>query len=349
MNDNSLIERTKLVAKVAFAGFTHSVNPQIHQLILHVTKKCNFRCRHCFVDFGDVPKDLTLDEIQTISETLGKLIWLEIGGGEPFLRKDLLDVISLFKFEEVSIPTNGWYKDKIVGTTEKLASRFGNKVTIILSIDGLRETHDEIRKQDGSFDQTMDTFKSLRSIPGIRVAFLSTLCERNADELLELIKFTESLRPDYFAVNILRGNPIDTSYKLDLNDVRRFWEKLEKHYESSGYSNRRGIASVPLNYVRLRWEKAISTIEERRQVIPCLGGSGTIVVHPNGDVGPCEILQPVASIKHQSLPNILQSEEWHRTVKSIKEKKCYCTHECNMKSSIFLKPSFYPSLLFDQL
>ena len=346
MTDNLLLNRAQLVTKIAFSGVRHSINPQIQQLILHVTNKCNFRCRHCFVDFSDIPKDLTLQEIQSISVTVGKLIWLEIGGGEPFLRKDLVDVVSLFDFEEVSIPTNGWYQDNIVETTKQLASRFGHKVTIVLSIDGLRDTHDEIRKQDGSFDRLMETFRLLRNIPEIRVVFLSTLCERNADELLELIKFTQPLEPDYFAVNILRGDPIDPSYKLDLKDVRRFWVELEKHYKSDGYSHRRGITSVPLNYVRLRWTTAIKTMERQQQVIPCLGGSATIVVHPNGDVGPCEMLPPVASIKDQSLPDILQSAEWHSTVKSIQEKECHCTHECNMKSSIFLNSSLYPSLLF---
>lgn len=337
-------EQVHLVGKVAYAGIRHFIKPKIQHLVLHVTKKCNFRCRHCFVDFSDIPKDLTLKEIEAISKTVGRLLWLDIGGGEPFLRKDLAEVVALFRFEELSIPTNGWFQREIVTTVRQLAARLGHRLTIVLSIDGPRETHDEIRKQPGSFDRLMETFQELRQIPGPRVAFLSTLCERNADELLELVRYTHSLRPDYHAVNILRGNPIDPTYKLDLHDIRRFWQGLKSHYESCGYGHRREISSAPLNYIRLRWDSAIRTLEERRQVIPCLGGQATLVVHPDGGVGPCETLPPVASVRQQSLSRILKSPEWREVVRSIRAKECYCTHECNMKSSIFLNPLLYPSL-----
>jgi MoaA/NifB/PqqE/SkfB family radical SAM enzyme len=346
MAGHGLIAQGSLIARVAHAGITHRIRPKLQQLILHVTKKCNFRCRHCFVDFNEIPKDLTLNEIEAVSKTVGRLIWLEIGGGEPFLRKDLVDVVSLFRFEELSVPTNGWFREETVAAVRRLAELFGNKVTIIVSVDGFRETHDEIRKHPGSFDRLIETFSELRRIPHIRVIFLSTLCERNAAELLELVKFTCSLGPDYHAVNILRGNPIDPTYKVDTEVVRRFWSQLEAFYRSSGYSQRRGNARVPLNYIRLRWTSAIRTLEERRQVVPCLGGTATLVVHPNGEVSPCETLPPVASIRERRLDEILDSSEWQKVVASIRAQECHCTHECNLKSSIFLNPLLYPSLAF---
>ena len=58
-------------------------------LILHITNHCNFRCAHCFVDFSGKNKDLKIDDYKKIANNINDLLWLDVGGGEPFLRKDL--------------------------------------------------------------------------------------------------------------------------------------------------------------------------------------------------------------------------------------------------------------------
>ena len=78
------------------------INPQINHLILHITNLCNFRCNHCFVDFQESPIDLTLDEIRSIAEDVPPLIWLDIGGGEPFLRRDIHEIIASHNYSTKS-------------------------------------------------------------------------------------------------------------------------------------------------------------------------------------------------------------------------------------------------------
>jgi len=337
--------RLQLISRVGWAGLTHRVRPKVRQLILHVTKKCNFRCRHCFVDFSEIPKDMTLETIRGIARTVGRLIWLDIGGGEPFLRKDLVELVSLFRFEEVSIPTNAWFTDQVVKTANRLAARFPGKVTIVCSVDGPRRTHDEIRREPGSFDRLMETYQLLEKIDNLRVVFLSTLCDRNAEELLDLLRFTRTLKPDYHAVNIMRGKPIDPTYRLMTQNAKLFYEELKKFYGEDGYGKRLGIGRIPLNYVNFRWQTSIRTLEEERQVIPCLGGTATLVIQPNGDVGPCETLPPVANLYKMPLGDILKAEPFREVVRSVEAGDCFCTHECNLKSSIFLNPKLYPKLV----
>ncbi len=84
------------------------------QLIFHVTFRCNARCRFCF-NWREInqnkDKELSLEEIQKISENLPRFPWLLLSGGEPFLRSDLVDLIETFhrnnKVAHVTIPTNG--------------------------------------------------------------------------------------------------------------------------------------------------------------------------------------------------------------------------------------------------
>ena len=93
---------------------TYILKKKLKHLILHVTNHCNFRCSHCFVDFETPKKDMTFSDYQEISNNINNLFWLDIGGGEPFLRNDLYKIVNLFKKQILSIPTNGWLKVNIV-------------------------------------------------------------------------------------------------------------------------------------------------------------------------------------------------------------------------------------------
>jgi len=348
MKARLLEQKVRVWAHVVAAGIPQPLRPKIHHLVLHVTKACNFRCRHCFVDFGELPRDLTLAELRDVSQTVGRLVWLDIGGGEPFLRVNLAEAIDLFQFDEVNIPTNGWWTDKIAATCQQLAHRHRHKVSIAISLDGTRETHDEIRRKPGSFERALETFKVLRQMPDIRVSFLSTLCHRNAAELPELIETLRELGADYHAVNILRGAPGDPTYAVSMEEVTTFWNALNALYGRHGYGLRKGLSRVPLNFIRLRWDTAIETLRQQRQIVPCLGGTATLIIQPNGDVAPCETLAPVASIRERPLRDILNSAEWNAVVQSIRAKGCHCTHECNLRSSLLLNYAMYPALLRGQ-
>ena len=111
---------------------------EFKHLILHVTNHCNFRCSHCFVDFVNPKKDLKFEDYLDISNNINNLFWLDIGGGEPFLRKDLYKIVNLFKKQIVSIPTNGWLKQNILDQIQQMNKDC--EIVINLSLDGLEKT-----------------------------------------------------------------------------------------------------------------------------------------------------------------------------------------------------------------
>src|SRR3546814_262929 len=79
-------------------------------LIFTITTRCNMACRHCGDDvWGDPRNDLSLDEIAKFSAELGTIESLALGGGEPFLRKDLAEICRLFavnnRVTAISIPS----------------------------------------------------------------------------------------------------------------------------------------------------------------------------------------------------------------------------------------------------
>ena len=61
------------------------------------------------------------------------------------LRKDLYKIVNLFKKDVVVIPTNGFLTDNIIDQVKKIDTS-GCELTINFSLDGMKDTHNKIRK-----------------------------------------------------------------------------------------------------------------------------------------------------------------------------------------------------------
>ncbi len=98
-------------------------------LVHFVTNRCNARCSFCFIDFDD-PKtfkgELNLNEIQTLTKNLGSsLLNANLTGGEPFARKDLVDIAKLYlnntPVQSIYITTNASLPDRIKKFAEDIS------------------------------------------------------------------------------------------------------------------------------------------------------------------------------------------------------------------------------------
>lgn len=338
--------KPKTALSVLKEAVCFQLSPRIKHVILHVTNVCNMRCQHCFVDFEDKPRDLTLDEFQELSRDLNDFIWLDVGGGEPSLRKDLPDVISLFRTQEVSIPTNGWFPDKVVQMASAVGERMPGRVIITVSLDGFEVTHDEIR-QAGSFKRALETIRRLCELRTIRLKLNTVVCERNAAEILDFMKYVrENLGVDYQGLLLLRGDPINPLYRLpSMERLRAIGAGMRTIQESYQFGRRGLVATMLLNYQALKWDTQMRTLEAKTQVIPCLGGQVHLVIYANGDVAPCEILPAVGNIRRQPIKDILASPALAEAVAGIRRKDCHCTHDCNMQENILFNPRTVPKLL----
>ena len=325
-------------------------SPRIVHLILHVTNLCNFRCNHCFIEFEKKPKDLTFEEIKPIAEKFRGLIWLDIGGGEPFLRDDLAEIVGLFAAAEVSIPSNGWFTDKMLATLGCLAAlRPLESVILTLSIDGLPETHDEIRKRNGSFERLEESFRAIRrQFPALRIKINTVINHRNVAEIPDLMKMVyEQFRPDYHGVLFLRGKPINEDYRLPPPDeIRKLEFEIEKIQARYSYGRSGLMSNITKNYQSLKRDIANRILEEEDQVIPCWGGRSHLVIYPDGKVAPCELLPPIGSIRETPLNELLTSDAMRHAVRGIRAKECHCTHDCNFMENILFDFKSYPELVF---
>ena len=322
----------------------YQLNRNLKHLIVHVTNHCNFRCKHCFIDFSP-KRDLPLEKYQALGKEVGKMFWLDIGGGEPFLRKDLVEICAAFNAEVITIPTNGFLTDRVVEMTKRLTQTVKSEITISLSIDGLKETHDRIREA-GSWDKLWVTYEKLREIPNVRVKINTVLCKENFTEILPLMEQVYERRPDFHSIILLRGNPMDASYGLPpLEELKKIQEPLFHILGKYDYGHKSFTSRVLRNYHRYLWNTSLATIEQKTQVIPCLAGKAHAVVMGNGDVSSCEMLPPIGNIKDKTWTQIWNGPAMEAQRKFIRDKKCHCTHNCAMLDSILYRPQSYPSLI----
>lgn len=339
------MKNLKLISKVLGEAALSRVHPRIKHLILHVTNRCNMRCRHCFIDFSRPTEELRIDEFKTVARALPDLIWLDIGGGEPTLRDNLDEIVSLFKFEELAIPTNGWDVEQILKTLQRIHSVHSRKLIVALSLEGLELTHDFIRCP-GSFNKTLETFNVLKGIKGMRVKFNTVLCEKNYDEILDLMSFVRDLNPAFHSILFLRGKPNDPSMKLpDLERIRKLQPRISEIQQSYNYGREGILSMVQRNYQRYKTDLIMQMLLEKKQVIPCLAGRSHLVVWSDGSIAPCELLPVNGNIKYQSLPDLLKNAKMKEIRATIKNRGCFCTHDCNMIENILFDVRSYLKLV----
>ena len=323
------------------------VRQNLQHMIVYVTNRCNYRCNHCFVDFSEKKEDLDLDYYISLARQVGRLFWLDIGGGEPFLREDLPEIIAAFNTKIVMIPSNGSLRDLAVEQLQEIRRRTDAEIGVSLSIDGFRETHDRIRNRKGSWDKVWETYESIRKLDNISVKINTVLSRENYQEILDLMREVRKRGPDFHSVILLRGEPNDPAFGLPpLDELSSLIPEMLRILAAYHYGRNPLSAHILRNYHRYLWMLSSKILREHTQVIPCLAGRAHMVVMADGSVCSCELLPPVGSIKTQSWNEIMKSNTFKAQLKFIMDKKCYCTHNCALLCSILFNPASIPHLIY---
>jgi MoaA/NifB/PqqE/SkfB family radical SAM enzyme len=128
-----------------------------------VTFTCNARCVMCDSWRKDSAGDLTLADIERIFATLPRMDAVRLTGGEPFVRRDLTEIAAVaartIEPALLHVTTNGFLTDRIVDFCERRPRSL--PLNLLVSIDGVGESHDRIRGHNGAFRTAMRTIEAL--------------------------------------------------------------------------------------------------------------------------------------------------------------------------------------------
>lgn len=327
-------------------------------VILYLTARCNMRCPMCFyLDEIKNPEkeEMALPELEKVAHSLKRLVQLSLTGGEPFLRKDIPEVVDLFarhnNVKYVTVPTNGSLPDRVVETVERLVvGHRGTHFRIPVSLDGFPEEHDVIRGVR-SFDKAEETLARLghlrRRVDNLTVDVNTCYSALNQGKLDGFVQFVaDRFDIDNHTITFVRGNADEETKRASIEEYVRLVEELRRRRsprESRPFSS---LLRAVMDYQRdiIKW-----TLGENRMYVPCAAGKKMIVITERGEVLPCEILgRRLGDLKAHGydLREILHSNEARSLVRWIRDSKCHCTFECALATSIIYHPAGYPRILW---
>lgn len=325
----------KRISKLLRFGLPRRRPPLPLLVIFHITTRCDMACRHCADDvWGDPENDLPLEDIARFSAGMGTIESLALGGGEPFLRRDLVEICKLFvgnnRVGSISIPSNGYATESICAAVRSILAACPElALNIMLSLDGFQQTHDSMRRA-GSFDRVLETARTLKKLssrfPQLSLSFNSTISNENWRELPSLMKFVDYEFDARLEFNIISGTPRDGALKPPGKT------ELEETLKSLMGDPR--TSALRRLYDCVYREVLLKSNAGSGQVIPCRAGSLVCLIDANGDVRSCPLLPPLGNLRSASFRDIWQGTEAWKQFRSISRGHCTCNNDCFIRLSL---------------
>ena len=136
--------------------------------VIYVDGRCNMHCGFCIHAAVDARKTpvISPEEWGTVFKKANSLLHLTVTGGEPFLRKDFVEIIDNIiescNVPRISIKSNGFYVKRIKEFVPELIEKHPNtEFTLSISLDGPKEIHDKVRVMDGAYEKVLETIETM--------------------------------------------------------------------------------------------------------------------------------------------------------------------------------------------
>ena len=300
----------------------------------HLTERCNLRCTHCYQTGGKI-EELSLAEIREVLDEITDMLeaWsetyqlefspsLNITGGEPFLRKDLFEILEEMRIADFAIflLTNGTLIDK--EKAEHLARLGVSGVQV--SIEGSEDIHDSIRGS-GSFAASCRGVAHLLKA-GLRVTLNATLSEINAEKFRDMVDIANALGVQRLGFSRL----VPSGRGLELVNRMLDREKVREIYESIFSLSTGTLEIVTGDPVASQMRNGLrnGTGMDDCGSIPtggCAAGISGLTLLPDGTVTPCRRLAiPVGNVREDSLREIWANSEILEQLRDRRQYKGRC-------------------------
>ncbi|MCJ7696014.1 MAG: radical SAM protein, partial [Anaerolineaceae bacterium] len=207
------------------------------------------------------------------------LKFINITGGEPFLRDDLDQIIqiALTKTRRLVISTNGYFTNKIV----KLAEKYGNKIGVRISLEGLPAANDELRGIKNGFDHGLRTIVTLHGMGIKDIGFGITVSDRNTKDMIELYHLANAMGLE-FATAVTHNSYYFHKLDNEFENPEMVAGEFENIAAELLKTNR------PKNWFRAYFNMGLANkVRGGSRPLPCEVGTDVFFLDPYGNVMPC--------------------------------------------------------------
>jgi radical SAM protein with 4Fe4S-binding SPASM domain len=281
---------------------------------IEVTKRCNFRCRHCFVDAGRArPDEASTVELVAIIQQLGRLQTETIGwsGGEPLLRRDLEELTACCS--ELGIDT-GLASNGYLASPARLAALARSGLSVLqVSIDGpTPELAERFRLGPrGAFKRAQQAVEAGARC-GLRSYVCTLLAPETAGEIEQMIAFSKRLGAG--GLRYTMWAPVGRASGGQYDERAWATPALRAFFDvASGYPDDQGFQVL---------------IDCPTGPLPgatgfrCRAGSATAYLTADGDLYPCTALmfEPyrVGNLRQQPLAELFADEQMTKVLRQIR-------------------------------
>ncbi len=348
-----------------------------NSITVELTFRCNLSCQMCPLDVPRVMynrsnpehvaarkrEELTTEEVLALVDDVAQMGVknITLTGGETFLRTDVFQILERIKARGLSVcvNTNGWFLTK--AHARRLVEMGVDALSI--SVDGPNETHDVVRRREGSFKRILESLSNLaearaelgRTTPSVGITCtISALNQSNFSEVLDWLKeydvitsvefeymfyterwaekATEKLIP--LPVAHKEENQVLPYYLRDV-DIDVFHEQVQRTL-AKGKEYGMNVAFQPPMTSREEIGKRFFDVTHA-YVESCFYPWKAARVNPYGDVYSCSIDAEFGNIREKPFSEVWNGEAYRTFRRTLKDHGIFpkCTKCCALSDRLW--------------
>jgi radical SAM protein with 4Fe4S-binding SPASM domain len=275
---------------------------------LDLTYRCNERCIHCYLDHED-HGELTTAEIVDLLDQMADagVFFLNLSGGEIFMRKDLFEIIHHARKRQFSVKlkTNG-----VMVTREKVTklAALGIEDVQISLYSHKAEVHDAITKLPNSYRRTVEGARLLKEA-GIKVTFANVLMSPNQHDARGVQELAAAMGTGYTVdatiTPMMDGDRSILALNVDAARLHEIYHDPSLLGEKKETFNAAPSGPVPA--------------EDAADTATCSAGHNACYVSPYGEVYPCvQFPYLTGNIRQQKFADIWRDSPQMKEVRAIR-------------------------------
>jgi len=286
-----------------------------------LTYRCNSTCSMCHIwQNPTLPQEeVTLETLDKIPEGID---FLNLTGGEPTLREDLLEVVDLLhpKAMKLEISSNGFGTAKLESIIRKYPD-----IKVRYSLDGMGLTNDSIRGEKGGFEKKVSGLKRLKELGGCDLGFAITIQDDNVSAICDVYHLTQELGFELATSTLHNGFQFHKADNIPYDRV-----VIARSIE--------GLIGEMLRTNDVKtWFRAYLNLGLMQKVLghprmlPCTAGTDFIFVDPWSDVYACNVRPDLllGNIREQDWENVMIGD----LAEGVRGNVARCTQNCWMVGS----------------
>ncbi len=273
-----------------------------------VTYRCNAHCQMCHIWKypSRIEEEFSPEVLESLPDGQSKI---NITGGEPTLRRDLLDIVEVLKPKtaRLEIISNGSFPERLL----QIAKRYPD-MTFRISLEGLPRISDEIRGLEHGFDKGLRAILGLLDLGVKDVGISMTISDQNVKDLIPFYHFAARM-----GIEFTQCVPHNSHYfhKFDnqISDLPAWENEVREFIRVLLRSKRRDFRLRAKDWFRAYLNMGLLLhVTEGKRPLGCGAGTDFFFVDPFGDVLPCngmESKESMGNLNHATFQEIWNSEQ----------------------------------------